>query len=190
MVPVWSVGSPLRRLADRLAAVCEGLVPGETLASHDGLDAAGQRVDDRDADTVQTTRDRVAAAAELSAGMQDRHDDLDRGATLGRVDVDGDASAVVDDTDTAVVEQRHLDVVAVAGEGLVDRVVDHLVDEVVQTTLSGRADVHAGTLAHGLESFEDRDVAGTVPSVDGSGDVGRRLGIGGVVEFCHGWWCS
>ena len=55
-----------------------------------------------------------------------------------------------------------LDVVAVAGERLVDGVVDDLVDQVVQAAHAGRADVHAGPLADGLEALEDRDVLGVV----------------------------
>jgi hypothetical protein len=43
-------------------------------------------------------------------------------------------------------------------ERLVDGVVDHLVDEVVQTAQAGRPDVHARTLADGLEALENGDV--------------------------------
>ena len=87
------------------------------------------------------------------------------GLALGRVDVDRDAAAVVDDADAAVGQQRDLDVVAVAGQRLVDRVVDDLVDQVVQAALTGRADVHAGALADRLETLEDGDRAGVVPAV-------------------------
>src|SRR4029450_3202460 len=45
----------------------------------------------------------------------------------------------------------------VTGERLVDGVVHNLPDEVVQTTLAGRADVHARTLADRLEAFEHGD---------------------------------
>jgi len=44
------------------------------------------------------------------------------------------------------------------GEGFVDGVVHDFVDEVVQTARSGGSDVHSGTLANGLESFEDLDI--------------------------------
>ncbi len=53
-------------------------------------------------------------------------------------------------------------VVAVAGERLVDGVVDDLVDEVVQAAHAGGPDVHAGALADGLETLEDGDVLGVV----------------------------
>src|SRR6188472_2889680 len=53
-------------------------------------------------------------------------------------------------------------VVAVAGQRLVDRVVDDLVDEVVQAAYAGRADVHPRALAHRLEALEDGDVLGVV----------------------------
>jgi hypothetical protein len=54
-------------------------------------------------------------------------------------------------------EQCAQDRVGVAGECLVDRVVDYLIDQMVQAALTGRSDVHAGALAHRFEAFEDRD---------------------------------
>src|ERR1035441_7720713 len=47
-------------------------------------------------------------------------------------------------------------------ERLVDGVVHHLVDEVVEAHDPGRADVHAGALANRLEALEDSDVLGVV----------------------------
>ena len=55
-----------------------------------------------------------------------------------------------------------LDAVAVAGDRLVDGVVDDLVDEVMETARAGRADVHAGALANRLQPLEDGDVLGAV----------------------------
>ncbi len=79
-----------------------------------------------------------------------------------RVDVDRDAAPVVDDLHAAVLEDRHHDPVAVAGQRFVDGVVDDLPHEVVQTALTGRADVHARALADRLEPFEDLDRRGVV----------------------------
>ena len=54
-------------------------------------------------------------------------------------------------------------VIAVTGEGFVDRVVDHLEDHVVQAaTIIGVANVHAGTLAHGIQTFQHLDAGGIV----------------------------
>ena len=61
----------------------------------------------------------------------------------GRVRVDRDAAAVVVDPAAAVGQQRDDDAGAEAGHRLVDRVVDDLPDEVVETGEAGRADVHA-----------------------------------------------
>ena len=158
----------------RLPAVAEAHAPHVPLAAHLGVDAGGQGVDHGDADAVKAAGDGVAAAAELAAGVEDGHDDLDGGPVLGGVLVHGDAASVVDDPESAVGLDGDLDVVAVAGQGLVDGVVHDLVHQVVQPALAGGADVHAGPLAHSLEPLEDGDVGGTV--------VGRSLadvGLGG-----------
>ena len=123
---------------------------------------------------MQAAGDLVAAAvAELAAGVEDGEHDLERRLALLLHRVDGDAAAVVDDGDRVVGVDRHVDARAVAGERLVDGVVDDLVDEVVQAAHAGRADVHAGPLADGLEALEDGDVLGVVGAV--------RCGLRGVV---------
>ena len=66
------------------------------------------------------------------------------------------------DADAAVGEDRDVDVVAVAGERLVDGVVDDLVDEVVETAGAGGTDVHSGAFANGFEAFENLDLVGAV----------------------------
>ena len=112
---------------------------------------------------MQTARDLVAATlAELAAGVQDGQHDLDGRALLLLHDRDRDAAAVVDDRHRVVGVDRDLDARAVARQRLVDRVVDDLVDEVVQPARAGRADVHARALADGLEALENGDVLGVI----------------------------
>src|SRR6185436_2735681 len=65
---------------------------------------------------------------------------------------------VVPDLDRAVGAQGHVDVVAVAGERLVDGVVDDLPEAVHEAAGVGRPDVHAGPLADGFEPLEDGEV--------------------------------
>jgi hypothetical protein len=53
--------------------------------------------------------------------------------------------------------QGDRDVAAIAGQRLVDRVIDNFLDKVVQTTFTHVADIHGRTLPDGLETFEDLD---------------------------------
>src|ERR1700758_1538948 len=113
---------------------------------------------------MQTTGDRIRLAAELSAGVQLRHHDID-GRYPRRVHGHRDAATVVDDFDAPVLEEDHVDRRRVAGHRLIHRVVDHLPDEVVQTSLAGGSDVHAGTFADGLQAFENGDICSVVSAL-------------------------
>ncbi len=117
-----------------------------------------ERVHHRDADAVQAARDLVAVLVELTAGMELGHDDLGRRDAFFLVDVDRNAAAVVAHGDRAVAVQQHVDAVAPAGEALVDRVVDDLVDHVMQArAVIGVADIHAGALADRVEALQHLD---------------------------------
>ena len=166
MLVPWSLlGRPLAQLGHRFAALVV-LRPDEAVGGDLQVEALGEGVDDRDADAVQAAGDLVAAAVpELAAGVEDGEDDLGRGALLFLHDPDRDAAAVVVDRAAVVRMQDDPDAVAVAGERLVDGVVDDLVDEVMETPRTGRADVHAGTFADRFQSLEDGDVGGAVGGV-------------------------
>ena len=180
-----AVGAVARRLGERGLGDAVTVVLGVELAVEPDLDLqpVGEGVDHRDPDPVQAARDGVPAPAELAAGVQHGEDDLDGRLALGLHDPDRDAAAVVHDLHSAVGAQRHDDAVAVARQGLVDGVVDHLVHQVVQPARAGGPDVHAGTLAHGLEPFEDGDGAGVVAVVSLGRSVASRL-------VSHGRRCS
>ena len=84
-----------RRLAARIGLAVEHLVARD-------LDdqVVGERVDHRDADAVEAARGLVGLAVELAAGVERRHDDLERRAAGEfRVVLDRDAAAVVGDGD-------------------------------------------------------------------------------------------
>ena len=127
------------------------------------VEPGGQGVDDARPDAVQATGGGVGAAAELAAGVQLGEDDLDAGQPRLGLDVDRDAAAVVADLDRAVGVQHDVDVVAVAAQRLVDRVVDDLPEAVHEAARVRRPDVHAGPLAHRLEALQNGQVPGRVP---------------------------
>ncbi len=58
--------------------------------------------------------------------------------------------------------QGHDDMVADAGQRLVDRIVDDLPQAVHQTLAVGGADVHARTLAHRIKPVQHGEVARAV----------------------------
>ncbi len=74
------------------------------------------------------------------------------------LDTGRDAAAVVRNRDRIVWVDGDDDVVAMPGQGLIDRVVDDLEDQMVQTgTVRGIADVHARALAHRLQALQNLD---------------------------------
>ena len=106
----------------------------------------GQRIDHARAHAMQTAGDFISPAAEFAARVQHRVDDFQRGPTGLCLNVDRDAASVVLDCDGVALVDRHLDVMAIARQRLVDRVVDDLIDEVVQSGRARRADVMPGRL--------------------------------------------
>ena len=132
------------------------------------LNSCAERVDAAHAHAVQAAGNLVGGGVEFAAGMQLGQHHLHRGHHLAVADrhhVHGNAAAVVDDGDGVVDVDDDFDLLGVAGQGLVDGVVDHLVDQVVQAHFAGRADVHGRTQAHRLQAFEDLDVFAGVAAV-------------------------
>ena len=106
------------------------------------------------ADAVRAAGKFVAALAVFAAGVQRRQNQLDAGNFVLRMNVHRNAAAVVADGNRAVHVDRHLDLVAVAGEMFVHGIIQHFAHAMMQRALVRAADIHAGLLAHGLEPFE------------------------------------
>ena len=121
------------------------------------IEGLGERVDHRHADAVQTAGNLVAVVVELPAGVENGHDDFG-GRLAALVEVDRNAAPVVHDRDGSVDVNRDVHLIAESGQRLVDRVVDDLVDEVMQPGRAGRTDVHGGPLADRLQPLEDLDL--------------------------------
>ena len=48
----------------------------------------------------------------------------------------------------------HIDMSAMARQKLIDRVIKNLANAMVESSLVGSADIHAGLFAHGIQSLE------------------------------------
>ena len=130
-VPVLLTRLPLHHRPDG-AAAGEALSPNEAIPPHLGVETDGEGVDHRDTDTVETTGNLISAGIELPAGVEGaEHRGQRRLARLG-VAIDRDAPPVIHHPDPSIGEEGHVDLGAEPGHGLVDRVVDHLPDQMVE----------------------------------------------------------
>ena len=161
LVPLSLVAPRSSTLALRRAALV-ALIVELAVAPDFDLEFLAERVDYRGADAMQAARDLVHAAIELAARVQHGMHDFERRALFGRMHIDRDAAAVVLDRDLVVAQDDDVDLVAVTSQRLVDRVVDDLVDQVMQSALGGVADIHSGALAYRLETLENPDRLGAV----------------------------
>ena len=104
---------------------------------------------------MQTAGHLVAGvlAAELAAGVQDGVHHGDSGQTGIGLNVHGDAAAVIGDLNDIVLQDLDLDVVAVAGQRLINGVVHDLVHQMMQTALTGGAVYIPGRLRTASRPF-------------------------------------
>ena len=148
----------LRRMRENLAVGFESDRRTAVRTFADDLQfGGGHALAERLAVDLQTARHLVTALVELTACMEHGQHDLQRRPALLFVVVGRDAAAVVPHGDRTVFVDRHFDIRAIAGQRLVDRVVDHLVYQVMESLLADVADVHGRTLAHGLQPFQHLD---------------------------------
>ncbi len=112
-----------------------------------GDEQSRKRVHARYAHAVQTARDLIAALVELTARMEHRKHHFESRFALFLVVVGRDSSTVVLDGYRVVFVYGDLYVRAVACQRLVDRVVDHLVNQMVKTLFADVAYIHGRTFA-------------------------------------------
>ncbi len=93
---------------------------------------------------MQAAGDLVAVATELAARVQLRQNDRQCRKTLVCDHIDRDAGTGVANGDGVVRMDGDVDEIVAAGERLVDGIVDHLVDEMVEAPGPRRPDVHPG----------------------------------------------
>src|SRR6266404_6891225 len=138
-------------------ALFVGLFPNAAVARDFEFEPVGKRVNDGDANAVQSARNFIRFAVKFYTGVQNSEHNFRGWALFGSVHVDGNAAAIVDHGDRIVGVHGHVDFVGVTGHGFVNGVVDHFPDEMMQTHFARRADVHRGAQAHGFDAAEHSD---------------------------------
>ena len=126
------------------------------------LEPIGQGVDALRADAMETAGILISPLAEFAAGVEIRQHQFDRRDAELRVHVDRNPAPVVRDRNRAIDVDRNLDPAAIAGEVLVDRVVENFENAMVETAFVWVADIHPGPLADGFQTLEFVNLGGVV----------------------------
>src|SRR5437588_11595055 len=107
---------------------------------------------------MQSARNFVGVLVEFPAGVELRHNDLSGRDAFTFVDVGWNAAAVVTDGAGAVRIEYDRYFLGKTGKRFVDRVVDGLIDHVMQAgAIISVADIHSGPFANGIEPLEHLD---------------------------------
>jgi len=97
---------------------------------------------------MKTAGDLIGILVKFPASMELGHDDFGGGDTFFGMDGDGDAAAIITDGARAVGVQNHLNAVGMSSEAFVDRIIDNLINHVMQARAVIRiANIHAGAFA-------------------------------------------
>ena len=142
---------------------------------------------------METAGRLVRLVVELATGVKHGQDHLESGSV--RVDVvltDRDTTALVLHGDTAVVMDDDLDFLSETDRGLVDRVVHHFVDKMMQTFRSRGPDIHGRPFLDSLKAFEDHDIALVVGPLYALSVVCRHGEFSSTVSFAQqlNYWAS
>ena len=167
----------LRNQAANGVAALKALEMHLALTAHGDFHPLTQSIDDGDTNAMQASRNLVTTGSEFATGMQHRQNGFKGTFPSAGVHIGGNPPAVVTDGHRAVLTQHHQNSVAMAREGLIDRVIHHLINQVVQTSWSGGADVHARAFADRFKSLQDLDLFRPVGVLD-LGNVAHSGSLG------------
>jgi len=91
--------------------------------------------------------------------MKPGHDKFKRRNAFCRVNIDRYSAAVIFNPYDILLLERYDNIVAIPLQSLVYRVIDHFIDEMVQTLDARRSDIHARPSSDRFEAFEHLDGA-------------------------------
>ena len=135
----------------------------ENLRSH----VCGQGVHTRYTYTVQTSGYFVRSLIELTAGMQYGHDNFQGWLLLFFVKINRNTTSVILYSDGIIFVDGYFNVVAIAGECFVDRVIHNFINQVVKSFRTNVTNIHRGTLSNSFQTFQNLDVLGWIAPVIG-----------------------
>ena len=105
----------------------------EPIATHLCAQEFRKPVHDRCANTVQSASDLVGPTAEFAAGMQGGHHCFEGILACGGMNIHRDPPAIVGNGDQPIFRNVHINPGAVAGHGLIHRIVQDLDHQMLQT---------------------------------------------------------
>ncbi len=91
---------------------------------------------------------------------------------FGGVNIHRDAPSIIDDFDYVVFQDLDGEMSGIVCHEFVHAVIHHFVDHLMESGVVLRSDVHTGTFADGLETFQNLDFGAAVLS-----------------QLLLGWWC-
>ena len=123
----------------------------------------------------------VRTLTEFAARVQVGQNQLHGGNAELRVDIHRNAAPVIYDGNGTVHMNDNVNLAAIAGQMLVNRVVEHFKYAMVQASFVRVPDVHAGPLPHGLQAFQFVNLRGAVFMLRrrGNGGFNNLVGIFG-----------
>ncbi len=99
----------------------------------------------------------VAVIVELAAGVEFGEDDFNCRHFFSLVNADGNSASVVFNGDTVVRMDQHFNRVAMSGHGLIDAVIHHFANQVVQPGHIHIANIHRRPESYRLKTLQNID---------------------------------
>ena len=135
------------------------LVPHLAVAADRQAQQFGQGIYYGDTDAMQPAGYFVGITIEFATGMQHGQNHFSGRATFFSVVIGRDPTPVVTYGDRAVGMYGHVNRVTKSGQGLIDGVIHHLEDHVMQASpVVGITDVHSWAFAYSIQPFQDLDI--------------------------------
>ena len=138
-----------------LSAVMETLEVDMLAVLYGKLEPFGKSVHDRRAHAVQTACDFISAAAEFSACVKNGINHSCRRNFLLGMNTYGNTAPVIGYFNDIAGEYLHFNKSAVSRKCLIYRIIDYLINKMMQSARAGSAYIHTRALAHGFKTFEN-----------------------------------